>query len=135
MRKMEPIETWDWYDGFVTGIVRLSWSDGVFLASLVAWSQSARVRVYGLLPLSNATAARLRALMQGDWHSAVVGLRDYCEASSGQALVLRVDERAAHVVAEAIVAAKAVAPDMAQGADRALLPDREHWLVEGTAQK
>lgn len=129
MHKIQAAEPWDWYDGIVTGLVRVPPEEGVFLASAVAWSQASRRRALCLLPLSSAQADDLRAIVKGGWENAVEGIRAFCRRQTGGARLIVVDDHSDDILAERSVEVAAVAEDLVGTIEDAMSPGREHWLA------
>lgn len=131
-RRVEPVETLDWYDGIVTGVVRLSWTDGVFLASLLAWSQRRRRRALALLRLDAPEADAIQRLSTGDWSKLVDHLRDLCERATGEVIVAEIDESTDTVLTAATVPLTEAREHLIADVERTLEPDRMRWLSPET---
>jgi hypothetical protein len=132
MRTVHPLTIWDWYDGIVAGLVTVSWRSGTFLASAIAWSPESKIRALSLLPLSEAQIAEVHRLANAEWEAAVGQLRAHCQSSTGEALLLLVDERSNEIISETVVDAGLVANDMMGDVEAIVAPSRRHWLAPGT---
>lgn len=130
MRALDVVEMLSWYDGIVLALVRLSGHEGAFLASLVAWSQPQKQRVFVLLPQNEAEVAEARRLVKADWHDFMSYAVRAGQGAKGDALFVRANEGTNEVVAEAVVplsgddALELVVSD----AGDALDPSRSRWL-------
>lgn len=130
MRHLDVLEMLRWYDGIVLALVKLSWREGTFLASLVAWSQPQKQRVFVLIPRTEAEAEEARRQVKGDWNEFMTYVRRASQGVVGDALFVRADELTNEVFAEAVLSvslddvAELVVPD----AGEALDPGRDRWL-------
>src|ERR1043165_5049254 len=91
--RLEPVEILDWYDGIVLGVVRASWDRGLFLASLLSWSQENGIRVLALLRIEEAEAVKIKSIARGPWGELLLYLRALCDRSTDDLIVLRIDQR------------------------------------------
>lgn len=128
-RCMEPIEILDWYDGVVVGLVRLSWTEGLFLASLLCWSQQKRRRVLGLLRVDDAEAGKIKHAAAGEWLELVAYLRDLAGRATGDAMVLSTDEESGVITTVTTVPVEEVREHMLSDVERSLEPERQRWLA------
>lgn len=71
-------------DGIVLAIVRLSWREGLFLASLVAWLPEEKRRALGLVPVTMEQAEEFQALASQDWDQLTSRLQQSVEMSSSK---------------------------------------------------
>lgn len=107
-RKLEPADVVEWYDGVVLAVVRPSWRDGSFLASLLGWLQSDRRRVYALVPLGAEDVADIARLGKSNWDDLVSGIRKYLDGAAGDIPVVTVDEVTGEVVREDVFDVKRI---------------------------
>lgn len=121
-------EVFDWYDGVVLGVVRLSWKEGIFVASLLSWSQSKRRRAIGLVPVTQEQLEEVRALAAADWEGLLAHLRDYVGRLDGELVVVHVDETSDEVVAERSFPGVQVRDDLIGDVESALDSTRGRWL-------
>jgi hypothetical protein len=130
MRSLDVVEILSWYDGIVLALVRLSGHEGTFLASLVAWSQALRHRVFVLIPRSETEVEEARRLVTADWNGFMSHVVRAGQRMEGDALFVRADELTNEVFAEAKIhvseddARELVVSD----AGEALDPSRDRWL-------
>lgn len=128
-RRVVPVEILDWYDGLVTGVVRLSWEDGWFLASLLSWSQESRRRAFGLIRVQEVDVERIKHIAGGgQWPDVMAHLQALCCRATGEALVVSVDERSDVVLAAKRLSIDDLRDDMLSQVERALAPERRKWL-------
>jgi len=126
-RRLEPIQILDWYDGIVLGLVRTSWLPGIFLVSLLAWAQVERKRIFALIPVTEAQSETIK-LMEG-WDALTKHLRIVAAETSGDVLLIRLDDDRDEVVAETRVSAREVESDVIGDIESAMSPDRGKWLI------
>jgi hypothetical protein len=121
----EPLEVLDWYDGIVLGVVRIGEGGGPFLAALLCWGQTRRLRVYALLGIDRAEGARLKSL---DWPRLTAEVEHSFAKAYRDIPIICVDERNHTVVAEKHVPSSDVLVDVVSDIEQALGPERTRWL-------
>jgi hypothetical protein len=130
VRKLDTLEIFDWYDGIVTALVRPSWTTGTFLASLLTWAQPQKLRVFGLIPITEAQVALIRQQRDCNWNEQVIALRELSRKGAEIGLIVRLDESTENVTGVASVASADIADEMRAGVEHALDPSTARWLVE-----
>lgn len=124
-RTVEPVKILDWYDGLVSGVVRVSWVEGRFLAALLCWSMDRRLRVYALRRLGELD---LRELEQSDWLRLTTTIERIFLVDGASVSLICVDEQNGIVVAEEDVPASEVEGQLALDVEQALAPQQATWL-------
>jgi hypothetical protein len=126
-RRIEAVEIFDWYDGIVLGMVRLTWLDGDYLAALLHWSRSSSLRVFALLRIEPSETDRLKGLA-GDWETLKTEVHLLFAGENESVLLVCVDERTEEAVAEARIEAARVAPYVVSEIGETLAHGRSSWL-------
>jgi hypothetical protein len=126
-RKLEPLDILDWYDGIVLGVVRLNWTEGLYLAALISWAQSRRLRVYALLKVESAEVEALK-LLHGDWTRMRAEVHGSFARAEGDIDIVCVDETSEDVVAQKRIPVSRVADHVVSDVEEALGPERSVWL-------
>jgi hypothetical protein len=137
--KLDIVEIIDWYDGVVVAIVRPSWRSGIYLASLLRWSQEKRHRVYALLPLLPEQVASVTAWPEGEWEPLLAFLRELAGAVTGSVGVVVVEEARDVVVHETAVSVESIREHLIGDIDLAMTAEAAVWdkliAAQGGASK
>lgn len=134
-RQLETLEVFEWYDGLVIALVRSTWKEGIYLASLLAWSQAQRKRVYALIPVNAQKAEAVMGGKQMDWDALLGQLREMFElASGGSVTVVCCDEELGEVVSEISINYAEVDRELLLGIEEALEPQRMRWIDRALAR-
>jgi hypothetical protein len=127
-KRFEPISIFDWYDGILVGLVSLTWKEGTFLASALAWSQEDRMRVFALIGIGPSDSDQLYAIFQGEWTMAVAQLKEFCLRVTDDVIIVCYDERKDEIISETTLPIKDVRNQLVSSIDEVLDPIRSQWL-------
>ncbi len=135
-RHLAPIEIFDWYDGIVLAIVRASWREGFFLASILSWSQESRQRAFALLSVTQQQADEISRVAGGEeWESFLAYVKGLYGVPAADILAVCLDETRDEIVYERKVELADVKDDVAIDIQEAMDPKRARWLhIEGGAE-
>lgn len=126
--RLEPVSVLDWYDGLVVALVRPTWKEGICLASLVAWSQELRRRVYALIPVDVRAVESILSDRKMDWEVGKVRMREICDEVGGKVALVCCDENRDEVIAEIPINYIEVRRELLSSIEEALDPSRMRWL-------
>lgn len=127
--RLEAVDVLSWYDGLVIGLIRATWKEGVYLASLLAWSQAQRQRVYALLPIEAGQVETIMANKKLEWDALRTRLREVCNsARGGNVTVVCCDEERDEAVAEISIGCAEVDRELLSDVEQALEPCRMRWI-------
>ena len=130
MRRVQAVEVFDWYDGVVVGLGRLTGEGDTGLVSLLAYDPDSRRRAYALVPLEAAEAAAVWGLREDGLEPIYAELRALCATRTGSARVAIVGDDGV-VVSERVVGIDVVRGDLLLDIEAAAGSERAHWLGLG----
>lgn len=128
VRRLETLETIDWYDGIVLAVLSTNWMDGVYLGSLLAFDAELRKRVIALLPLEEGDLSEVRSRLSGDWELLLSYLRELWRRSSGGITLLCCVETGERVIAETTVDATDLKDEAISDVEEAAGKSRMKWF-------
>jgi hypothetical protein len=127
--QLEAVDVFSWYDGLVIALIRATWKEGIYLASLLAWSQAQRQRVYALVPIEARQVETIIANKNLEWNALRSRLREVCDsAKDSNVAVVCCDEERDEAVAEISIGYAEVDRELLSDIDEALEPWRMRWI-------
>jgi hypothetical protein len=128
VRRLETLETIDWYDGIVLAVLATNWMEGIYLGSLLAFDVELRKRVIALLPLSESDLSEIRSRLGGDWELVLSHLKQLWRQASGRITVLCCIETGERVIAETTVDASDLKDEAVSDVEEAVSKSRMKWF-------
>lgn len=127
--RSEAVDVHRWYDGLVIALIQVTWKEGLYLASLVAWSQARRRRVYALVPIGARQAEMIAGGRRLEWDALRSRLREVCDsASESTVTMVCCDEERDEAAAEISIGYAEVDRELLSDIEEALEPRRMRWI-------
>jgi hypothetical protein len=108
----------------VLAVVRPTWREGTFLASLLSWSQKERQRKFALLPIDSVEADRIAAYAHERWDDLNAHLHELARMATGNVSIIVLNEVTNEVIREEIIDVGCVRKYLIGDIERALHADR-----------